>query len=209
MGFIPKNAKWYLADLVEEVRVAGERRNVVHTNWTLIRADSPEEAHKEAIALGKGGNTQYKNLDGKTVTIRFRGINELNVIHDELEHGAEIGFSENIGVSEKKIKGWIPLKRRLGVFAPMRPVEGPDYVSAEIMREIWERWPNLGGRHMTGRRSSESVDRYPPIWTMVLDAGTKSGSPMWWRSSFFCTTPRMKSARSLSEAPRRIWACRS
>ena len=38
--------------------------------------------------------------------------------------------------------------------------------------------------------------------TIVLDAGTKSGSPMWWRSSFFCITPRMNSANSSSLAPR-------
>jgi hypothetical protein len=144
-AFIPRDAKWYLADIVEEVRVEGNRRNVVHTNWTLIRADSPEEAHKKAIALGKGGNTKYRNLDGKTVTIRFRGIKELNVIHDELEHGAEIGFNEKVGVSEKEIKSWIPPKRRLGVFAPMRPIDGPDYASAEVMREVWERWPTLKG----------------------------------------------------------------
>jgi hypothetical protein len=53
------------------------------------------------------------------------------------------------------------------------------------------------------------ADRYPPICTIVLDAGTKSGSPMWWRSSFFWITPRMNSARSSSLAPRRIWAWRS
>ena len=50
-----------------------------------------------------------------------------------------------------------------------------------------------------------SPQSYPPICTMVRDAGTKSGSPMWWRSSFFSTTPRMKSSNSSSEAPRRIW----
>src|ERR1017187_1192702 len=43
---------------------------------------------------------------------------------------------------------------------------------------------------------------YPPICTIVLDAGTKSGSPMWWRSSFFWITPRMKSSNSSSLAPR-------
>ena len=32
---------------------------------------------------------------------------------------------------------------------------------------------------------------HPPICTMVLDAGTKSGSPIWCRSSFLATTSRM------------------
>jgi hypothetical protein len=61
MSFIPKNANWYLADIVEEIRVGGDRKNVVHTNQVLVRADSPEEAYKNAIALGKRGNTKYWN----------------------------------------------------------------------------------------------------------------------------------------------------
>lgn len=155
MGFIPKNAKWYLADIVEEIRIEDERRNVVHTNRTLIRADSPEEAHKKAIALGKRGNTRYKNVSGKMVTIRFRGLRDLNVIHDELEHGAEIGFNKSVAVNEKRIKGWIPPKHRLGVFAPIGPNEGPDYASAEVIRKVYERWPSLQGVRGPGYTNSK------------------------------------------------------
>ena len=153
MGVVPKNAKWYLADIVEEIRVEGDRRNVVHTNRTLIRADCPEEAHKEAISLGKQGDTKYENLEGKTVTIRFRGLRELNVIHDELEHGAEISFRRDVGASENEIRGWILPKRRLGVFAPIQASEGPDYASAEIIREVWKRWPSLKGIRGPGHKN--------------------------------------------------------
>lgn len=152
MGFIPKDAKWYLADIVEEIRVEGDRRNVVHTNLVLVRADSPDEAYEKAMALGKRGNTQYENVEGKTVKIRFRGLRDLNVIHDELEHGGEIIFDRDVGVSEKKIKSWILPKRRLGVFAPIRPHTGPDYGSAEIIREVYERWPYLKGVRGPGYR---------------------------------------------------------
>jgi len=155
MGFIPKNAKWYLADLVEEIRVEGERRNVVHTNCTLIRADSPEEAHTKAIALGKRGNTRYKNVNGKMVTIRFRGLRELNVIHDELDHGAEISFNRDVAVSEKIIRSLIRPKRRLGVFAPIQPSKGPDYASAEVIQEVYKRWPSLKGVRGPGYKNSK------------------------------------------------------
>jgi Domain of unknown function (DUF4288) len=156
MGFIPKDAKWYLADIVEEIRVEGDPRNVVHTNVLLVREDFPDEAYKKAIALGRRGNTRYKNTDGKTVTIKFRGLSELNVIQDELEHGCEISYSEAVGVSENKIKSWISPKRKLGVFAPIRPHRVPDYASADIMREVYERWPRLkevgGARYNKKRR---------------------------------------------------------
>jgi len=158
-AFIPRDAKWYLADIVEEVRVEGSRRNVVHTNRTLIRADSPEEAHEKAVALGKCGNTAYKNPKGKTVTIRFRGLKDLNVIHDELEHGAEISFSRAVSVSEKEIKSWIPPKRRLGVFAPVEPHGGPDYASAEVIQQAYELWPSLKGIRGPGYKNAKKRGR--------------------------------------------------
>ncbi len=143
MGFIPKDAKWYIAQIVEEIRVQGERRNVVHTNEVLIRADSPEEAYRKALTLGRQGNTRYKNPEGKAVTIRFRGLRDLNVIHDELEHGCEIGFTRDTAVTEKRIRNWISQKKSLGVSAPIRPFEGPDYASAEVIEEVYKRWPHL------------------------------------------------------------------
>ncbi len=154
IAFIPRDARWYLADLVEEVRVEGSRQNVVHTNRTLIRADSPEEAHKKAIALGKRGNTAYKNPEGKTVRIRFRGLKDLNVIHDELEHGAEISFSRDVAVGEKEIRSWIPPKRMLGVFAPVQPHGGPDYASAEVIQKVYQDWPSLKGARGVGYKKA-------------------------------------------------------
>jgi len=145
MAFVAKDAKWYLADIVEEIRVKGNKRNVLHTNLVLVRADSPEEAYEKAIALGKRGNTKYKNPEGKMVTIRFRGLKDLNVIYEELEHGSEITFSRDVGVSEQKIKSWIRSKKNLGVFARVEAHRGPDYSSAEIIQEVFKRWPHLRG----------------------------------------------------------------
>jgi hypothetical protein len=46
MGYIPPGAEWYLAEIVEEFRIAGESENIVHTNLVLVRADSPDELEK-------------------------------------------------------------------------------------------------------------------------------------------------------------------
>ncbi len=127
MGFIPPNAKWYLAYIVEEIRVEGERRNVLHTNQVLVRADSPDEAYEESLKLGRQCNISYRNERGKKVGIKFRGLRELSVVHDELEHGAELSYRERIGVSEQRIKEWIQPKSKLNVFAPIQPTSGPDY----------------------------------------------------------------------------------
>lgn len=83
MAYIPKNARWYLADVVLEHAVEGDPRNVVHVNLHLIEAESPERAYQKAIALGQASEQVYANPDGREVRVTFRGLRDLNVIHDE------------------------------------------------------------------------------------------------------------------------------
>ena len=137
MAFIPKNARWYLADVVLEHVIEGERRNLVHVNMYLVEAASPEEALKKAAKLGREHQFRYLNTDGKRVRLRFRGIRELNVIHDDLEHGAELSYQEFVAVPESKLKRWSTPKKELGVFAPRRPRRGgPNYMPLSIMQDL-------------------------------------------------------------------------
>jgi hypothetical protein len=139
MGFIPKDARWYLADLVLEHTVEGDPRNVVHVNTHLIEADSPEQAYEKAVALGHAGEMEYANTDAKQVRVVFRGLRDLNVIHDALEDGAELIYSESIAVPEEKLCGWITLKEQLGVFAPIESKkDGPNYMPESVMRMLEE-----------------------------------------------------------------------
>ncbi len=133
-GYIPKSAKWYLAEIVQQITVEGDSRNVVHTNLVLVRADSPEDAYQKAMELGTAGEQSYQNIDGKCVTFRFRGLHDLNVIRGELEHGAELIFSENMDFDESAIQEWVAPKEELGIFVPITPSTGPDYVSRDIGR---------------------------------------------------------------------------
>jgi hypothetical protein len=86
MAYIPKDAKWYIAELVMEFQIEGDLRNVVHVNFVLIRADSPEEAFEKAEQLGREAEDTYKNPDNLTVTATYRGLWELNVIHQDLRN---------------------------------------------------------------------------------------------------------------------------
>jgi hypothetical protein len=140
MGYIPKDSKWFLADIIIEIKIENEPRNVVQTNIVLVRADSTEEAYAKAIELGKEGETSYKNSDNNIVSMIFRGLRELNVIHDELEHGAELAFEEEINVPEDKIQSWITPKEGLGVFKTIVGPKGkPNYMSASITEELLEK----------------------------------------------------------------------
>ena len=104
--------------------------NEVHTNLVLVRADSPEEAYQKAIELGAARDLSYENPDKKCVTIRFRGLHDLNVIHGELEHGAELIYSEDLGLDEPAIQKWVSPKEELGVFPPIAPSTRPDWSSS-------------------------------------------------------------------------------
>jgi hypothetical protein len=156
MGYIPDDAKWYLAEIVEQITVEGDLRNVVHTNLVLVRADSPEEAYQKATELGTAGEQSYENPDGRRVTFRFRGLRDLNVIHDELEHGAELSYSEDLDMDDSAIAEWVTTKEELGVFRPITPSTGPDYSSRDVLEELNKEFPNL--RQLTTlRRASDST----------------------------------------------------
>lgn len=133
MGYIPKSAKWYLAEIVEQITVEGDPRNVIHTDLVLVRADSPEDAYQKALELGIAGDQSYENPDGKRVTCHFRGLHDLNVIHDELEHGAELIYSEDLDLDESAIREWVAPKEKLGVFLPINPKTGANYASRDVV----------------------------------------------------------------------------
>ena len=121
MAYIPDDAKWYIAEIIMECQVEGNPSNVVHTNIVLVRADSPEEAFEKAEELGRDGEDSYLNTTDQEVTFRYRGLRELNVIHDELEHGAELIYEEEIGVKEEDLKAMISLQSDLAVFRDSHP----------------------------------------------------------------------------------------
>ena len=137
MAYVPKDAEWFVADLVEEIRIEGHRRNIVHINTVLIRATTPEEAYARAIERGESSNQSYTNSKGELVSTRFRGLRHLDVVFDPLEDGCEITFREKLGVSEAGIEKLVLPKEELEAFLPICNRPGrPDYSPGEIMAEL-------------------------------------------------------------------------
>jgi hypothetical protein len=135
MAFIPRGAIWYIAEVVLEITVEGATQNVVHINYLLVRAESPEDAYEKALRLGAEHETTYLNDDKKEVEIFFRGLRNLTIIYEPLEHGAELLYEEKLGLSKEAIDGLVQPRERLSVFKPIEKSLGPDYASAEILRE--------------------------------------------------------------------------
>src|SRR5579884_1320437 len=131
MAHIPENVEWYLAELILEISVSGDERNVVHKNLMLIKASSPDEAYAKAIQLGKQEEDVYENPSHRRVRTVFRGLSKLNVIYEPLEDGAELLFEEIVGVPEQDVRGWVLPKASLAVFRPITSKSGPDYSAKE------------------------------------------------------------------------------
>jgi hypothetical protein len=140
MAFIPKGARWYLADVVLEHRIEGGPRNVVHVNTHLIEAESPEQAYEKAIALGRTEELEYANTEGAMVRVIFRGLRGLNVIHEDLEDGAELSYTEAVAVPEEELQRWVRPQEELAVFAPAADRGNtPNYTPQEVMEMLEKR----------------------------------------------------------------------
>ncbi len=135
MGYIPADAEWFVAELVMEITVHGAPCNVLHRNLTLINARTSDEAYAKALHRGQNGETEYENLKGQLVEIRFRGISKLDVVSEPLVDGAELFFEEQLGVPELEIQSLIPPKEDLNAFTPPNPGKerDPDYRSKAVM----------------------------------------------------------------------------
>jgi hypothetical protein len=95
------------------------------------------------VELGTGRQISYENPEGKQVTITYRGMRDLNVIHGELEHGTELIYSEEIGMEEAAIQRCVSPRAELGVFAPIKRSQGPDYISKDVLEELRQKAPDL------------------------------------------------------------------
>jgi hypothetical protein len=135
LGYIPKDARWYIAGLVLEHTIEGDPRNVVHVNTHLIEADSPELAYQKANDLGSAAEREYANTDGMQVRVTFRGLRDLDVIHDDLEDGAELFYEEKTGIADEELRKWVKPKDELNVFAPRSDKSGgPNYLPEMVVK---------------------------------------------------------------------------
>jgi hypothetical protein len=131
---------WYAAELVEEITISGDMRNVLHRNLILVCAASPEEAYAKATEFGLQSEIDYENPLGQAVSTKFRGIVQLDFMYDEPGDGAEVTFVELIGVPEDEIQTWIPAREHLRAFLPPERSRGPNYTSKEVLDEAKRRF---------------------------------------------------------------------
>lgn len=105
--WIPKNAEWYIAEIIKSVGQNEQGLFIVYRCMILIEAALPDEAFERAMEFGSRLNTDRT---------RFWGIRMVYVVHDPLEHGEEVAFERREDVSEAEIQQMICPKEHLVVF---------------------------------------------------------------------------------------------
>src|SRR5258708_34582100 len=103
MAYIPKDAEWYLADIVLLHTIEDDSENVVYINFVLIHASSPENAYEKALERGHNQEAVYENTESKRVTGTFIALRELNGIHGKWEHDRELTYNRTIGLKSRKV----------------------------------------------------------------------------------------------------------
>jgi len=127
----PPESKWYIGEIIEEITVEGEPRNIVHRNVKLLYANSPEEAYGKAHALSNEAEINHMDPERKLVRTRFWGLAELNVIHDDLKRGAALFYEEHIGVPGETTHNWVLPRKNLNASRPMEANPSPHVLSMQ------------------------------------------------------------------------------
>jgi hypothetical protein len=83
MADSPEMARWYIAELVEELILESNIRNVVHRKTQVIFADSQEDAYQKALSLSTAHEIGYLNQTHKLAQTRYWGLNELNLLQND------------------------------------------------------------------------------------------------------------------------------
>lgn len=83
MADSPETARWFIAELIEELILSGSVRNVVHRKTRVIFADSHQDAFEKALALSTEHETSYLNQKLDTGQTRYWCFHELNLMSEE------------------------------------------------------------------------------------------------------------------------------
>jgi hypothetical protein len=85
MANSPETARWYIAELTEEVTLEGDPQNVVHRKTRVIFADSPQDAYEKALAMITEHEVGYLNEYRKAIRTRFWGLRELGLSNEDMD----------------------------------------------------------------------------------------------------------------------------
>jgi len=113
------NKQWYLVEIIEKCEPADRaktndlRRVTTWGNMHLVKAKSSEEAYDKGMKIGKESEVKYINSDKIEMEWTFVGIGDLLLIHEDIEDGAELMWTNYGDISNKRAERFAKSKDEL------------------------------------------------------------------------------------------------
>jgi Domain of unknown function (DUF4288) len=116
----PETARWYIAELTEEVTLEGDPQNIVHRKTRVIFADSPQDAYEKALTMITEHEIGYLNEHRKTIRTRFWGLRELNLSNEDMDR-AGILPEARIGTARRRNATGLSPEQQFALLLSLKP----------------------------------------------------------------------------------------
>jgi hypothetical protein len=120
MSKSPEAARWYVAELTEEVTLEGDAQNVVHKKTRVIFADSPEDAYEKALAMITEHEVGYLSEHRKTIRTRFWGLRELTLSNEDMDRAGMLPESR-IGAARRRNSTGLSPEQQFALLVSVKP----------------------------------------------------------------------------------------
>jgi len=120
MSKSPEAARWYVAELTEEVTLEGDAQNVVHKKTRVIFADSPEDAYEKALAMITEHEVGYLSEHRKTIRTRFWGLRELTLSNEDMDRAGMLPESR-VGAARRRNSTGLSPEQQFALLVSVKP----------------------------------------------------------------------------------------
>jgi len=116
----PEMARWYIAELTEEVTLEGDPQNVVHKKTRVIFADSPQDAYEKALTMITEHEIGYLNEHHKAIRTRFWGLRELNLSNEDMDRAGMLP-ANRIGAARRRNATGLSAEQQFALLLSLKP----------------------------------------------------------------------------------------
>jgi hypothetical protein len=120
MSKSPDTARWYIAELTEEVTLEGDAQNFVHKKTRVIFADSPEDAYEKALAMITEHEVGYLNEHHKAIRTRFWGLRELTLTNEDMDRAGMLPEAR-IGAARRRNSTGLSPDQQFALLLSVKP----------------------------------------------------------------------------------------
>lgn len=112
---------WYVAQLVVESTIEGQREPSLTIESVLFQAESPEAAYAKAISRCATSNHAYRNRIGAQVTQRYLGIHDIEDLQAEKMEDEQVLLVQSISMPQDDACSLVRSKDALSLFGGENP----------------------------------------------------------------------------------------